>query len=275
MTAMGLQPGSIFAGRYQIIRALGEGGMGRVYLACDPNDRAFEVALKVLFPGVLATPQTSKRFASEITICEQVSHPNVVKAYEQFNLPDYKAYAMEYVNGGDLAFRMRARDITLEQAVSFIQDAANGLLAIHSQGIIHRDLKPENMLLTKKGVLKISDFGLARTDTSNTLTNVGAMVGTPQYLSPEYIEYGECDRRADIFALGVIAYEMLAGRSPWGQKSGIASLVKRNFTAYPNIQEVCPNCPVQLSAIVTRAMTANLTVRYQSAQEMIDDLNLL
>jgi len=268
----GLQAGSLFAGRYEIVRPLGEGGMGAVYLACDPKDRSFEVALKILYPGVMHTPQAKQRFLSEMKLCQQIAHPNVIRSYEHFNFPEFQAYAMEFVDGGDLAKRMRARDIKLSEAINFIRDIARGLSAIHAAGIVHRDLKPENMLITKKKVLKISDFGLARTDASGTLTNVGAMVGTPQYVSPEYIELGECDRRADIYALGVISYEMLSGFSPWGPDSSIGALVTRNFTSFQSIQEVCPHCPAQLAHVITRAMAANLTVRYQSADELLGEM---
>jgi eukaryotic-like serine/threonine-protein kinase len=229
-------------------------------------------ALKVFFPEILGNANSKKRFIAEMSMCSSITHPNVVRAYEPFDLPGYTAYAMEYVNGGDLAGRMRAKNINLSEAISFINDAAQGLQAIHEQNIVHRDLKPENMLLSKQGILKISDFGLARTDTSSTLTNVGSMVGTPQYISPEYIEFGECDRRADIFALGVIAYEMLTGQSPWGPGSGIHSLANRNYDVLPNVRDNCPYCPERLAKIVNKAMSVNLNQRYQSAEEMLQDL---
>lgn len=269
----GFQPGSIFAGRYKIIRPLGEGGMGSVYLACDPHQCTFEVALKVLFPGVVHGDQAKQRFVSEMKMCQIINHPNVVKSYEHFNFPEMLAYAMEYIDGGDLGSRMRTRSITLSQAIDFIRGVANGLSEIHACGIVHRDLKPENVLITKDGIPKISDFGLARTDSSGTLTNVGAMVGTPQYVSPEYIELGECDRRADIYALGVISYEMITGRSPWGPDSGISALAMRNFSAFPPISKVLPACPEQLANVITRAMAPNLNVRYQSASEIIEGLD--
>ena len=272
---LGFKEGNLIAGRYEIIRLLGEGGMGAVYLACDPQDRTFQVALKVLFPGIVHSEQARLRFRSEMKICQDINHINVVRSYEHFESTDLQAYAMEYIDGGDLAGRMRQKNISLKEAIGYIKNVANGLAAIHSAGIVHRDLKPENMLLTRKNILKISDFGLARSDTSGTLTNVGAMVGTPQYVSPEYIALGECDRRADIYALGVIAFEMLTGRSPWGPDSGILALSKRNFSEFPNILDVNPNCPKALSLVINRAMAPNLNVRYQSAEELLNDMKEL
>lgn len=268
----GLHPGTLFAGRYEIIKLIGEGGMGAVYHACDPNDRSFQVALKVLFPSVFNNPKSRARFSAEMEMCERVTHDNVVRSYEHFDIPGYLAFAMEYVDGGDLGSLMRLSTLTLDQTINFLIQASKGLSAIHNAGIVHRDLKPENMLLTRKSVLKISDFGLARTDQSGTLTNVGAMVGTPQYLSPEYIELGECDRRADIFALGVIAYEMISGHSPWGAESGLGALAKRDFRKFPALKQVAPHCPPTLEVVVARCMAHNLTVRYQSAGELLEDL---
>ena len=267
-----LQTGTLFAGRYEIIRLIGEGGMGAVYHACDPQDKSFQVALKVLFPSVFNNPKSRARFSSEMKMCEQINHENVVRSYEHFDLPNFLAFAMEFIDGGDLGSLMRLSTLKIDQIVNFINQAASGLGAIHSSGIVHRDLKPENMLLTRKGILKISDFGLARSDQSGTLTNLGAMVGTPQYVAPEYIELGECDRRADIFALGVIAYEMVSGKSPWGSDSGIAGLAKRDFKKFPDLQQVAPHCSIHLATIISRCMAYNLTVRYQNTEELLSDL---
>jgi len=267
-----LNPGTIFSDRYEIARLIGEGGMGAVYEAINRETKT-RVALKVLFPSVSNNPKSRARFNEEMRICEEITHENVVKSYEHFDLPNFLAFAMEYIDGGDLSSMMKSTTLNISQIVNFIGQAARGLSAIHTAGIIHRDLKPENMLITGKGVLKITDFGLARSDQSGTLTNIGAMVGTPQYVSPEYIELGECDRRADIFALGVIAYEVISGQSPWGGQSGIAGLARRNFKIFPDLCLVAPHCSPHLATVVARCMAHNLTVRYQSAEELLQDLS--
>ncbi|MCO6432115.1 MAG: serine/threonine protein kinase [Deltaproteobacteria bacterium] len=269
----GIHSGTLFAGRYEIIRLLGEGGMGSVYLACDPNDREFLVALKVLFP-MAANQRSYERFSAEMRMIEQISHVNVVRSYGHFEHPGYKAFAMEYVDGGDLAMRMKSKALTIKDIIDLLKQALCGLEAIHAAGIVHRDIKPENLLLTKKGVLKISDLGLARADSANTLTNLGSMVGTPQYLAPEYIELGEADRRADIFALGVIGYEMLSGRSPWGESTGIAAVIERAKRKVPSLAEIC-ECPVSLAHTIAKAMSVNLNSRYQDAAEFLAALEAL
>lgn len=269
-----LSPGTLFAGRYEIVRLLGEGGMGVVYLAVDPKDRDFQVALKVLFPGVV-NEESRQRFSSEMKMSQQVNHPNVVRSYEHFDHQHYQAYAMEYVDGGDLATKMRRGRLSVPETLDYMKQIAAGLRAIHSAGIVHRDLKPENILLTKDLHAKISDLGLARSNSSGTLTNAGMMVGTPQYLSPEYIELGEVDFRADIFALGVMAYEMISGVSPWGPGSGLALLASRVTRRVPHVSDLVKECPSSLSAIIARAMAVNLNVRYQSAEDLLNDLSAL
>lgn len=270
-----LKIGSIFADKYEILRLIGEGGMGLVYHACHPHDRNFQVALKILFPQVLKSPQSRARFSTELKILQSIQHKNVIRAYEFFENPKYLAFAMEYIDGSDLAHRIKRYDISIAEAVDFISQVASGLSAIHARGVIHRDLKPENILINKNGDVKISDFGLARSESSVTLTNVGSMVGTPQYLSPEYVEYGECDHRADIFALGVIGYEMIAGVSPWGGTTGIGLLVNRNKQNVPPLVSLVKACSVKLSEVIARAMSLNLNIRYQSAEQLIADLATL
>ncbi|RMD87581.1 MAG: serine/threonine protein kinase, partial [Candidatus Dadabacteria bacterium] len=211
----GFEPGTIFGQRYEIIRCLGSGGMGVVYLACDTEYRDFLVALKLLYPGIVDSPEARERFRNEIVASYRVNHKNVVRAFEYFDSDEYQAYAMEYIAGGDLADLMEGispdNPLPEKKIADILFQISSGLNAIHSQGILHRDLKPENILLTPDGVVKINDFGVARLKGSITLTAVGAMVGTPKYVSPEYIESGHCDQRSDIYAVGIIGYELLTG----------------------------------------------------------------
>ena len=134
---------------------------------------------------------------------------------------------MEFVDGSDLSEMMRRNRVDWRRAVEILLQIASGLDAIHKAGIVHRDLKPENMLIATDGTVKISDFGVARLKGSITLTQAGAMVGTPKYVSPEYIETGECDHRGDIYALGVIGFELLAGRSPFRSTTRVSMMMER------------------------------------------------
>lgn len=273
---MGLEPGSLFAGRYEIIRCIGAGGMGAVYLACDPAYRDFLVAVKILYPGVIRSKAARERFRNEIVASYRVNHRNVVRAYEYFDEADFQAYAMEYVDGGDLAQRMlrsgEPTKINQSEATAIMAQIAAGLEAIHAAAIVHRDLKPENILLSRDGIVKISDFGVARLRGSVTLTADGALVGTPKYVSPEYIENGECDHRGDIYALGVMGYEMLAGASPFAENSRVAMMIERLNKDPDDLAKKCPDCSLELVKIVQRAMCVDVNSRYQSADQLRIDL---
>lgn len=272
---IGLEPGSLFGGRYEVIKHLGAGGMGAVYLACDPRHRDFLVALKILYPGVIKTEETRVRFRNEIVASYRVNHRNIVRAYEYFDEAHYQAYAMEYVDGGDLLQRMQDGPLPIGLCIDVLKQVAEGLGAVHAEGICHRDLKPENILLTKKGVVKITDFGVARLKGAEGLTQAGAMVGTPKYVAPEYIETGESDHRGDIFALGVIAYEMLTGASPFREESRTALMVERFHNEVTPLIEQRPDCPARLVEIVEKAMKVRLSERYQNAEELVSDLSLI
>ena len=272
---LNLEPGALFGGRYEIIRAIGAGGMGAVYLACDPRFRDFLVALKVLYPGVIKSRESRERFRNEIVASYRVNHRNVVRAYEYFDEEDFQAYAMEHVDGGDLSEQMAGRRVEYRYAIDILAQIAAGLEAIHAMGIVHRDLKPENILVTKAGVAKISDFGVARLKGSITLTQAGAMVGTPKYVSPEYIETGECDHRGDIYAVGVIGYELISGRSPFRSDSRVSMMMERFKKDPADLLTICPECPPVFVEIIKKAMAVDLSSRYQSAAELREDLELL
>jgi len=272
---LGLETGHLFGGRYRILEAIGAGGMGAVYLACDCNREDFKVALKVLYPGIVKTRETRERFRNEIIASYRVNHPNVVQAYEYFDEGDLQAYAMEYVDGGDLLLRMKNAPLPPSYVISLLKQVASGLGAFHREGIVHRDLKPENILVTSDGVVKITDFGVARLRGASTLTEEGAMVGTPKYLAPEYVELGECDHRGDIYALGVIGYELLAGVSPFREESRVSLMVERLNHNAPPLRKAAPHCPVPLTKVIHKAMNLSVNRRYQSADELVHDLELV
>ncbi len=269
------EPGELFAGRYKILRRLGAGGMGAVYLGCDPLEEEFRVALKVLNPGQAQNSTARERFRNEITASYKINHPHVVKAYEYFDAEDLQAYAMEYVDGGDLMERMNAGVPGVAETIDILLQTADALSAIHAAGIIHRDLKPENILLTRNGNVKITDFGVARLKDARTLTSAGTMVGTPKYLAPEYIEIGECDARGDIFALGVIAYELLSGEAPYGNETNPSKMLERLRQIPKPLAKLCPEVSVGLGAVVMKAMETKVSKRYQTAKDLMEDLKLV
>lgn len=270
-----LETGYNFASRYKIIRSLGAGGMGAVYLASDINYPDFQVALKILYPGVIKTREARERFRNEIVASYRVSHPNIIRAFEYFDEEEVQAYSMEYVDGGDLFQKMRNGPLSNREVLSFMKQCAAGLAAVHADGIVHRDLKPENILLTSDGTVKITDFGVARLRGASNLTQAGAMVGTPKYLAPEYVETGECDHRGDIYALGVIGYEAISGKSPFSAKSGVSLVVERLRLDVSALRSKAPHCTNGLARVIEKCMAVNVEKRYQSAADLLSDLELV
>ncbi len=269
---LNLQPGTIINGRYEVVKCLGTGSMGMVY-ACRHRELAGHmVAMKVLFAEVARDSVAAARFRNEIVASYGVSHPNVVRAYEYFRDGDLIAFTMEFIGGGDLADRINADSaIPIEETIRMLGQMCSGVQAIHDAGIIHRDLKPENILITAQGDIKITDFGIARTGTGPKLTDHGGVVGTIDYVSPEYLERGQVDARSDIYALGVLAYEMITGESPFRGQSVIETMTMRLRTDPEAPHQLRPDCPVALSNIVLKAMARDPDKRYQSAQEMLED----
>jgi serine/threonine protein kinase len=270
---VGLQPGTVIAGKYEVIKCLGSGSMGSVY-ACRHRELAGHVvAVKVLYGEVGQDEVAAARFRNEIFASYGVSHPNVVRAYEYIRDGELVAYTMEHVEGGDLASRLQSHELmTLKEAVSILSQMCAGVQAIHDAGIVHRDLKPENILLTKEGVVKIADFGIARTGQGPKLTEHGGVVGTIDYVSPEYMMHSQVDWRSDIYAMGILAYEMLTGESPFKADSVYATMTLRIKTDPQPPSLVRPECPQALDAIVLKAMARDPQERYQSAAEMLFDL---
>ncbi|MEZ4753723.1 MAG: serine/threonine-protein kinase, partial [Bdellovibrionota bacterium] len=216
--------------------------------------------------------EARERFRNEISALMTIDHPNVVKALEYFDEEDFQAYAMEYVDAGDLQARMKLGPLGLKQSISYLKQIMLGLQAVHTAGILHRDLKPDNLLISSDEVIKLSDFGVARLRGAASLTLIGTMVGTPKYLSPEYVETGNCDHRGDIFAAGVIAYEMISGRSPYRSATKVSIIVERLKNRVEPLSDILPECPRVLSDIVSKAMEIDVNKRYQSAAALLMDL---
>jgi len=270
--SLGLQPGTIIAGKYEVVRCLGAGSMGLVY-ACRNRVLGQIVAVKVLFPEVASDKIAAARFKNEILASYEVSHPNVVRAYDYISERDLVAYSMEYVGGGDLASKLGSDErMPISQIVRMLSQMAAGCQAIHDAGIVHRDLKPENILLTSEGSVKIADFGIARNRHGPKLTEHGGVVGTIDYVAPEYMLRSQVDWRSDIYALGILAYEMVTGESPFQAESVYATMTKRLKTDPEPPSRLRSECPPELDQIILKAMQREPEKRYQAAREMFTDL---
>jgi tetratricopeptide (TPR) repeat protein/TolB-like protein len=268
-----LRPGDVLGGRYEILQLLGEGGMGAVYKARDRELNRF-VALKVIRPQLAASPAILARFKQELLLAHQVTHKNVIRIYDLAEADGVKFITMEFIEGVDL------RHLLLEhgklppaEAVEVIRQVCLALDAAHSVGVIHRDLKPQNIMQDKQGRILVMDFGLARSVESEGMTQTGALVGTMEYMSPEQALGNELDQRSDLFALGLIFFELLTGKVPYKAETALASLLKRNQERAISAVELDLSIPKGVSDIVAKCLERNLDQRYQNGQEILNDLD--
>jgi len=267
-----LQAGFVLGGRYEILEALGEGGMGAVYKARDRElDRL--VALKVIRPDLARNPAIIQRFKQELILARQITQRNVVRIFDLGEASGIKFITMEYVEGKDLHSLLHEhKKFAPKDAVEIILQVCRALEAAHGEGIIHRDLKPQNIMQHKQGRIVVMDFGLARNLESAGMTQTGALVGTMDYMSPEQALGKDLDRRSDLFALGLIFYELLTGKMPYKAESGVASLLKRTQERAVPVLTHDPTIPTVLSNVVSKCLERDVNLRYQTASEILADL---
>jgi serine/threonine protein kinase len=267
-----LQTGDVLAGRYEILQMLGEGGMGAVYKAWDQELDRF-VALKLIRPELAANPAIVARFKQELLLSHQVTHRNVIRIYDLGDADGVKFITMEFVEGEDLrTLILEKKKFSPEEAVGIIQQVCRALEAAHSVRVIHRDLKPQNVMRDKTGRILVMDFGMARTLEGDGMTQTGALVGTMEYMSPEQALAGNLDQRSDLFSVGLILYELLSGKMPYQAESALASLIKRNQERAIPVSDHDETIPRPLSNIVSKCLERDPSVRYQSAAELLSDL---
>ena len=279
---MALQPGATL-GPYEILSLIGAGGMGEVYLAREVG-LGRRVALKVLPPEFTHDAHRIARFEQEARSASALSHPNICTIFALGELPDGRRFiAMEYIEGHTLRHRLTADRLSLPDALDISSQIAAGVSAAHAVGIVHRDLKPENVVIRPDGLVKVVDFGLAKlalpadsqgSDTTHleAKTDPASAVGTIAYMSPEQARAQEVDARTDIWSLGVILYEMVAGRSPFAAASGtevLAAILDRDPAPLSRFD---PDTSSELQRIVTKALRKNREQRYQTIKDLRLDL---
>ena len=258
-------------GRYRIVERLGQGGMGVVYKAFDPQIER-TVAIKVISGQRFDNPELRERFFREARAAGQLTHPNIIIVYDLGEEQGQPYLAMEFVDGVTLDVLMRSGEpFPLPQRLSILLDVCEGLAYAHHRGVIHRDVKPGNIMVTRSGAAKILDFGLARLISSD-LTRSNLMLGTMSYMAPEQLRGESIDQRVDIFAVGVVLYELFAGRRPFEGDSLASAIYKVLEEEPPAVHEVNPSVPLELSQIVTRALAKDRDQRYQSMDEVARDL---
>ncbi len=260
-------------GHYEIVSELGRGGMGVVYKAFEPALNR-HVAIKELSPSLAHDPQLVERFLREARSMAALSDPHIIQIFyigtdEATSQP---FFAMEYVEGDSLsAILKRDGKFSVDNALKVLHQTAQGLATAHDHGVIHRDIKPGNLMLTQRGQVKVADFGiaLATTDISKKLTSTGEFVGTPGYLSPEVCLGKPVDQRSDIFSLGIVLFEMLSGRIPFGDESPLGLMLEVVKAEIPNIQELNGEVDASTAAILARMVAKEPEDRFQSCQDLI------
>ena len=271
--AGGLQPGTVLGNRYEIIQALGEGGMGAVYKARDRElDRL--VALKVIRPDLARNPAIIQRFKQELILARQVTHRNVIRIFDLGEADGIKFITMEFIEGKDLrSLLLEHKKFSPDEAVDIIRQVCLALDAAHTEGVIHRDLKPQNIMRDAQGRIVVMDFGLARSLQSDGMTQTGALIGTMEYMSPEQGLGQELDQRSDLFTLGLIFYELLSGQVPYKADSALASLLKRTQERATPVSSLENKVPKAICDMVGRCLERDPKLRYNTARELLTELD--
>lgn len=270
---MELSIGGTFAGRYQIIEELGRGGMGNVYKALD-KEIGERVALKLLKPEIASDDRMIERFRNELKFARKITHKNVCRMFDLSKTGKTPYITMEYVSGEDLKSSLRRMGpLHVGKAIFIAKQVCEGLGEAHKLGVIHRDLKPQNIMIDKQGYAHIMDFGIARSTKAKGVTTSGMMIGTPDYMSPEQVEGKDVDQRADIYAMGVILYEMVTGSTPFHGDTAITIALKHTREKPKDPRELNDQIPVELSRTILKCMEKDKAKRHQKTEELFDELD--
>jgi eukaryotic-like serine/threonine-protein kinase len=269
-----LPPGTMLAGRYQIVDLLGVGGMGAVYKAFDRQLTRL-VALKTILPEMAGTPTALKRFKQEVLLAQSIVHKNVVRIFDigEDAETNTKFITMDFIEGKDLKTLITERGkLPPTEAAGILRQVCGGLEAAHAAGVVHRDLKPQNIMIEQDGHVVVMDFGIARSGESRGATQTGAFLGTPEYMSPEQAKTENVDARSDIFSIGLIFYELLTGKLPFQGKTVLETMFKRTTERAIPPAEIDAAVPKGANEIVNKCLQMEREKRYQSVTELLGDL---
>jgi len=264
-------------GPYRVLFRLGSGGMGEVWRARD-NRLGRDVAIKVLSPETVRDPDRMRRFAMEAKAASSLKHPNILTVHEVGESEFGPYLVTEYVEGDTVRGLLNDGPLPLAKAVDVALQAAEGVASAHAVGIAHRDIKPENLMVNREGVVKILDFGLAKllrpgedgADAAHTAA--GMIIGTAGYLSPEQLRGDKASERSDVFALGVVLYEMATGENPFRRNNAVDTFTAIMRDEPPPLDPKVGPVPVELPLTIGKAIAKKPEERYPSARELADDL---
>lgn len=265
--------GQVLGNRYLLLEKIGGGGMAVVYKAkCTLLNRF--VAIKILRSEFTNDEEFVKRFKVEAQAVASLSHPNVVSIYDVGHQDDVHYIVMEYVDGMTLKeFINKHGAINWQDAVKITIQICSAIEHAHKNNIVHRDIKPHNILLTKDGIAKVTDFGIARAVTSSTITMVGSTIGSVHYFSPEQARGGFIDEKSDLYSLGIALYEMVTGKVPFDGDTPVAVALKHIQEVPVEPHKLVPSLPYGVNEIIMKAIQKEQNLRYQTATSMINDLN--
>jgi serine/threonine protein kinase/Tfp pilus assembly protein PilF len=270
-----LETGALFAGRYQVIEKIGTGGMGRVFKAFDTKIRE-KIAIKLLKAEIAFDEKTIERFRSEIRLARRIAHKNVCRMFDLGEYAGIHYITMELVPGESLKsiIRMTA-PLSIPTAVHYAKEICEGLEEAHRWSVIHRDLKPQNIMVDPRGTVRIMDFGIARSVQPTGQTDQGIAVGTPEYMSPEQAEGQKIDQRTDIYALGIVLYEMVTGKVPFEGETTLSILRKHEIEQPQPPRELNPLVPERLNRLILKCLEKSRERRYQNAGEILQELGTI
>jgi tetratricopeptide (TPR) repeat protein/tRNA A-37 threonylcarbamoyl transferase component Bud32 len=264
--------GTLFAERYEIIEELGKGGMGNVYRVEDTKTKE-EIALKLIKPEIASDKNTIDRFRNELTTARKIRHLNVCGMFDLGEHEGTHFITMEYVSGQDLKGLIRQTgQLAVGTTINIAKQICDGLSEAHKLGVVHRDLKPSNIMINKEGDVRIMDFGIARSLKAKGITKAGAIIGTPDYISPEQVDGKDVDQRADIYSLGVILYEMATGQVPFEGDTPLSIAYKHKHEAPQDPRKINAQIPEDLSHLILKCLEKDKDKRYQMSDELRAEL---
>jgi len=269
-----LSPGTSIGSRYEIVRLLGQGGMGAVYQAHD-KELERQVAIKVIRADMAANPEILQRFKQELILARQITHKNVIRIFDLGQADGIKFITMEYIEGENLqGVLRRKKKLEPAEAANILAQVCRALEAAHNEGVIHRDLKPQNIMLDKSGRAYVMDFGIARSMLGAGMTQTGALIGAPDYMSPEQAKGQALDARSDLFSVGIIFYEMLSGQVPFDADTTMGKLWKRTNEPARPLDDLDKTIPRPLSDIVRKCLEIDPQKRFASTGELLRQIEI-
>lgn len=264
----------VIAGRYELVKCIGHGGMADVYLALDLIlDR--QVAIKILKPDSNADKVALERFAREAQASTQLSHPNIVDIYDVGDDDNIHYIVMEYVKGHTLKQLIKKRGpLPTRETIWIMKQLTSALMEAHKNGLIHRDIKSQNILIKDDGTVKLADFGIAILNNAIQLTSKDSVLGSVHYLAPELVKGEKSSMKSDIYSLGIVMYELLRGDVPFKGDNPAQIALKHMKQEIPNVREYNPQIPQSVANIITKACAKDPKDRYDNAALMLKDLNV-